>query len=363
MPTPLLDPAKVRRTAAKWNEGLYKETITKAAKACGVSNRTLLRHLELAELQGIPVARAENKYTLVGRRLMGVPGEVEIAEIEDDDLPIEQIIAQRKAEFAQKKKHHDSTRLIPIRFKLRGPIGLLKFGDPHLDDDGTDIVTLEAHSDLTHQEGIYGCNLGDTTNNWVGRYARLYSQQNCGRTRAIKIGEWFIKRTRWAYLLGGNHDAWSGDDDPMIWITKQAGALYQSSEVRLELQFPEGAPFVINARHDFSGSSQWNPTHGVMKAVQMGSRDDLSICGHKHISGYGILKDPQSGKACHALQVGSYKVIDRYAKEKGFRDQSLGPAAMAVINPLLPANHPDRCKIFWDPFEGAKYVRMLRADK
>ena len=60
-------------------------------------------------------------------------------------------------------------------------------------------------------------------------------------------------------------------------------------------------------------------------------------------------------------QIGSYKLYDRFAKDKGFRDQSLGPAALTVIDPYLPPNHPDRCKVFWSPEVGARYLEMLRA--
>ena len=282
-------------------------------------------------------------------------------DIPDDDLPIEEIIEIRKREFAQKKKHEEATKLIPIKIGVSGTIGVLHFGDPHVDDDGTDIALLEAHAKLTHQDGIFGANVGDTTNAWVGRLARLYANQGTTRKQAILIAEWFIKLVRWGYMVGGNHDGWAGDDDPIKWIARQASALYRPSEARIQLVFPEGDPFTINARHDFAGSSQWNPAHGPMKAVHMGVRDDLSTCGHKHVSGYGVLKDPASGRACHALQIGSYKLFDRFAKDKGFRDQSLGPAAMTVINPALPVTHPDRCKVFWDPNEGADYVRFKRS--
>lgn len=290
--------------------------------------------------------------------------ELDVQELPDDDLPVSEIVAQRKLEFAQKRRHEEAAKLIKIRVKIAGTVGILHFGDPHVDDDGTDIAALEHHSDLTRStEGLFGANVGDTTNAWVGRLARLYSQQNMGRKRALKLAEWFIKRTRWMYMVGGNHDGWAGDDDPIKWIAKQSSTLYRPSEARLVMSFPKGEPFYINARHDFAGSSQWNPTHGVMKAIQMGVRDDLSTCGHKHVSGYSILKDPDSGKSCHALQVASYKVYDRFAKEKGFRDQSLGPAALTVIDPEMSPIHPDRCKVFWNPDEGVDYLKFKRKRK
>lgn len=306
------------------------------------------------------IAESTLRDILKRRGLQAMEPEFEVGPIPDDDIPIEDLIDQRKREFAQKKKHEEATKLIPIQVKIPGPIGILHFGDPHVDDDGTDIETLERHSDLTNEEAIFGANVGDTTNAWVGRLARLYADQNTGRKRALRIAEWFIRRTKWVYMVGGNHDGWAGEDDPIKWIARQSSALYRPSEARLQLRFPDGEPFTINARHDFAGSSMYNPAHGPMKAIHMGTRDDLSTCGHRHVSGYGVLKDPASGRTCHALQIGSYKLYDRFAKDKGFRDQSLGPAAMTVIDPRLPASHPDRCKVFWDPDCGAQYLRMLR---
>jgi hypothetical protein len=164
-------------------------------------------------------------------------------------------------------------------------------------------------------------------------------------------------------MIGGNHDAWSGSSDPIKWISKQSNTLYQSSECRIGLRFPNKREIIVNARHDFAGHSQWNPTHGQMKAAQMGMRDHIMISGHKHTSGYGLIKDPSTGKVCHAIQVASYKIFDSYAKERGFRDQSLSPACMTVINPDLPQDHPDMVKVFWDPFEGADFVKWKRKKK
>lgn len=362
MPTPLVDQAKIKRTVDAWNRMANLDYST-AAKKIGLTRSTLKMYLGRAASMGIYVEPCTNSYTVNQARVKRQHREFEPPALPDDDLPVEEIISQRKREFAQKQRHEEAAKLIPIKIKISGPIGILHFGDPHVDDDGTDIATLEAHSDLTQQEGLFGANVGDTTNAWVGRLARLYAQQNMGRKRALKVAEWFISRTRWLYMVGGNHDGWAGDDDPIKWIARQSNTLYRPSEARLELRFPKGAPFTINARHDFAGSSQWNPAHGVMKAAQMGVRDELSTCGHRHVSGYGVLKDPTTGTVCHALQVGSYKLYDRFAKDKGFRDQSLGPAALTVIRPDMPPSHPDRCKVYWDPAEGAEILKFYRRKK
>jgi hypothetical protein len=288
-------------------------------------------------------------------------GDYEFTALPDDDVPIEELIAQRKRKFQYKREHEEASKLIPIKVKMAGAIGILHFGDPHVDDDGCDIEAIERHTDLVNRtEGLFAANVGDTTNNWCGRLARLYADQTTSAAQAWKIAEWFIKRCDWLYMIGGNHDLWSGSGDPLRWIAKQQDALYKSSEARLALRFPNGLEVRVNARHDHSGSSIWNPAHGPMKAALMGTRDHLYVAGHKHESAYSVLKDAISGITMHACKVASYKIYDRYAKERGFRDNCLSPCALTTINPALPADHPDLVKVWWDPEEGADYLTFLR---
>lgn len=279
----------------------------------------------------------------------------------EDDVSVDELVSHRKKQYAKLAAHEKARAMIQVRIKISGPIGILHFGDPHVDDDGTDIAALEAHTDLVNRtDGLFAANVGDTTNNWIGRLAHLYSQQSTSAKQAWKLAEWFVGRCDWLYMLAGNHDSWSGAGDPLKWITAQTQSLYQSSEARLALKFPNGAEVRVNARHDFAGHSQWNPAHGPMKSVFHGVRDHIAIAGHRHKSGYGIIKDPDTGIACHAIQVASYKRYDRYAREKGFRDQMLSPCVVTVIDPALRADHPDLVKVFWDADEGAEYLRYKR---
>ena len=317
---------------------------TAAAQEIGLSLRNLQGHL----------ARLRNESKATEENLVFTP-------IPDDDVSIEELVEQRKRKFAHKRDHEEASKLIPVKVKGAFPIGLLHFGDPHVDDDGTDIEALERHTALVNATpGLFACNVGDTTNNWCGRLARLYADQTTSAAQAWKLAEWFIGRCKWLYMIGGNHDLWSGAGDPLRWIAKQQGAMYRASEARIALQFSNGAEVRVNARHDFAGSSIWNPAHGPMKAAMLGTRDHIYVAGHKHESAYSVLKDPVQGITMHTIKVASYKVYDRYARDKGFRDNALSPCAVTVINPRLPATHPDMVKVFWEPEEGADYLTYLR---
>ena len=83
-----------------------------------------------------------------------------------------------------------------------------------------------------------------------------------------------------------------------------------SSFARQTPSFPNGKEIRINARHMFKGNSMWNTAHGVAKAAQMGWKDHILTCGHTHVSGYQVIKDPASGLISHALQVASFKIIN-----------------------------------------------------
>lgn len=270
------------------------------------------------------------------------------------------LVAERKRKFEIRDHHEKSRRLIAVRIKLDGPIGITHFGDPHVDDDGTDIAALERHALLCRDtEGMFAGNVGDTTNNWVGRLARLYAEQGTTATEAWQLAEWFLKLCPWLYIIGGNHDAWSGAGDPIKWIARQQGALQQDSEARLGLKFPNGREVRINVRHDFAGHSMWNPAHGAMKAAQLGLHDHINVNGHRHASGYGVIKDGANGTISHCIQVASYKVYDRYAMEKGFRDQNISPCAVTVIDPDA-RNEASLVQVFWEPELAADFLTWLR---
>ena len=356
MPTPPLSEDDMRQAFDTWLQNGRDNTAT--ARALGLHESTVRHRLRCAA----------DRLGLVAQRdpvqppsYKGGKAEFTVTPPPADDMDIKDLVQWRKKQFAKKKAHEEARKLIPVKVNIDGPIGILHFGDPHVDDDGTDIELLERHKLLCQNtEGLFAANVGDISNNWVGRLAKLYAEQSTSAPQAWRLVEWFLADLPLLYLIGGNHDGWSGAGDPLKWIARQTGSLYQSSECRMALNFRNGRQVRVNARHDFAGSSQWNPAHGPMKAIFHGVRDHIAVCGHKHKSGYGIIKDPDTGIACHAFQVASYKIYDRYARDRGFRDQSLGPCVLTVIDTALPETHPDLVKGFWDAEEGVDYLNYKR---
>jgi hypothetical protein len=279
-----------------------------------------------------------------------------------DELPsAKELLARRSKEFGRKKDAKDARHLVPVHVKVDGPIGIAHLGDPHVDDDGCDISLLQRHVEIINKtDGLFAGNVGDFSNNWVGRLARLYGQQSMSAAEAWVLVEWLIHSTRWLYLLGGNHDLWSGAGDPIKWMAKQARVSYESNGMRLGLTFPNGRVIRINARHDFSGRSQYNTAFGVAKAAMWGWRDHILTAGHTHVSGYQVVRDPASGLLSHALRVGSYKTFDRFAEERGLPNQTFAVAPVTIIDPSEPDDSPRCVVVIFDPEEAADYLTWKR---
>lgn len=347
MPTPKLSEKELQKTVDKFT-ALNIPQLAVAARKMNMPVGTLKHRLDLAGYKPSAVVKKEREF--------------ETPELPSESRTIDELRSDRLKESQRVSAAWKARNLIPIQIKKKGPIGILHFGDPHLDDPGCDWQAIENHVDLINStDGLFAVNVGDTTNNWVGRLARLYAVQQTTTSEAWTLAEWFFNACPWLYVIGGNHDAWAGDADPLKWIARQSSALYESSEARIELALPTGQKVRINARHDFAGHSMWNAAHGVSKSQIMGVRDHISICGHKHVSAYNINKDPSTGITMHAIQVASYKLFDRYAKERGFRDQTLSPCAVTTINTDLPETSPDFIKVFWDAEAGADYLTFLRS--
>jgi hypothetical protein len=288
----------------------------------------------------------------------------EVAEIPEEDIPTSELLALRSKQFLKRAEAKEAKRLIAVKVKIDGPIGIAHFGDPHVDDDGTNIVALQRHVDLVRNtEGLFAGNVGDYTNNWIGRLARLYGDQGTTAKQGWQLAEWLLGSMQWLYLVGGNHDAWSGSGDPLKWLARQSKSLYQMHGVRLDLQLPSGRHVIINARHDFKGHSMWNTAHGPAKAAQMGWRDHVLTCGHMHTSGYQVVRCPSTRRITHALRVGSYKTYDRYAEEQGLPDQNIFVCPITVINPRYDDTDPRFIQVLFDPESGADYVKFLRKRK
>lgn len=260
-----------------------------------------------------------------------------------DELPhdgedsAEDLIAKLTARHAQRKAHHDAAMLRQVQIHMPGPIGIAFFGDPHVDDPGCAWGDLERDVRICRDtEGMLAVDVGDDSNNWVGRLMKLYANQEVTSKQALKLIEWLMMSLPWLLRIKGNHDEWNGEKgDVADYIHRLGGQLggLESAGARLQLNLANGASAMMHVRHDFPGGSQFNPAHALVRETLFGFRDHILACGHRHTSGYMPIWHNDPRRLCHGFRVGTYKDFDKYAKDKGFQDGNWARAMGAVIDP------------------------------
>jgi hypothetical protein len=211
--------------------------------------------------------------------------------------------------------------------------------------------------------GIMAVNIGDSTNNWVGRLMRLYADQEVTSKQALKLIEWLMTALPWLLDKEGNHDLWNtekGDPAEVIHRLMKLPGIREMGSSRLRLALPSGAEVLMHVRHDFPGGSQFNPAHALVRETLFGFRDHILMCGHRHSSGYIPVFHNDPRRLCHGFRLGTYKDFDHYAAEKGFQDTNWARSMGAVINPDH-ADDPTRyIKPFFNLEEMAEYLTWRR---
>ena len=245
------------------------------------------------------------KKTLVPVVLEENPFKVE--DIETDAIDINELIEHRLKLYKQKTIAKNSRSLININININGPIGIAHFGDPHVDDDGTDLSQIIHYTDVINKTpGMFAGNLGDIQNNWVGRLSHLYGQQSTSAKESWRLSEYFVNKLNWIYLVAGNHDVWSGEGDPLDFIMRDHKGL--------------------------------------------------------HVSGYQVLKDPASGIISHALQVASFKIHDNYAEKLGLDDKNIFNCPVTIIDPRYEDHDNRLITTLFNPIVASEYLNFLRSD-
>jgi len=174
----------------------------------------------------------------------------------------------------------------------------------------------------------------------------------------LKLLEWYIKSIKWLYLIGGNHDVWHGDGDPMLWF-RSTDSIYEWHGCRVALDFPNGRQCRIHARHTFPGNSIYNPVHGAIRQARFAGEDHIYISGHIHDWAYTIMENPIKDLIWHAVQLAAYKKVDDFTDQLGKEPKRYGEACVTVINPNAKVEN-QFVSVFWDVAQGAEFLTWLR---
>ena len=330
----------------------------------------------VAERMGIPpmtlrsrLSRAKQLYGLEPDPEAFQPPKAQpIFEVEglpwDGEPDAEELIAKLALQHRTRSEHHHAAKLRQVRVNMDGPVALAGFGDPHIDDPGCAWGDLERDVRICRDTpGIMAVNVGDSTNNWVGRLMRLYADQEVTSKQALKLIEWLMTALPWLVDQTGNHDSWNtekGDPAAILHRLLKLPGIREDGSNRLRLSLPSGAEVFMHVRHDFPGGSQFNPAHALVRETLFGFRDHILMCGHRHSTGYIPVFHNDPRRLCHGFRLGTYKDFDHYAAEKGFQDTNWARSMGAVINPDH-ADDPTRyIKPFFNLEEMAEYLTWRR---
>lgn len=312
--------------------GESNSAITETARRIGVNRNSIYGRLQTAQ----------SKYGLAPDPGFYRPRKsAAIFEVEglpsDGELTAPELIAALKAKHAKKREHHDAAKLRQVRVHMPGPVAIAFFGDPHVDDPGCAWGDLERDVAICRDTpGMMAVDVGDNSNNWVGRLMRLYADQEVTARQSLVLIEWLMTALPWLLWEDGNHDTWNTEKgDPAAVMHRLLGrvGIMNTGGTRLQLHLPAGCDLTMHVRHDFPGGSQFNPAHALVRETLFGYRDHIMACGHRHSTGYIPIWHNDPRRLCHGFRVGTYKDFDKYAKEKGFQDSNWARSMAAIVDP------------------------------
>ncbi len=277
--------------------------------------------------------------------------------LDEEDEPTQEILDRMRRGYERKAKAAAAREWYRIRVKDDKPYAILWFGDPHLGPHCTWPI-LDRHIEIARQPGVYGGNIGDTTDSWpwTGRMAKLWAESDISHKSERKLATWFMfdAGIKWMLWLLGNHDHWQNAE-----FYKQLGAKnipVQDWRAKFTLVHNNGSETRIDAAHGRKGSSIYNPTHGTLREAKFGEDAHLFITGHTHTFGLFEYEMPERKTHTWLAQVRGYKTFDHYALVKGFPEGQKGHAIMSVIHPGT-----GQVQCYSDPEEGNDYLQWKRA--
>tara|TARA_R110001583_G_scaffold167781_1_gene320596 strand:+ start:30 stop:1076 length:1047 start_codon:yes stop_codon:yes gene_type:complete len=294
------------------------------------------------------------------------PAGPELPPLPEGDLPVEELIDIACRRFANNDLRERAKAWRTIKMPTNDPFALAWVGDPHVDNDGCNWPRLRHDLKvIAETDGIYGANIGDSTDNWTGRLLRLATESSTTKSNAFRLCEWMLidSGVTWLVWLLGNHDLWNeGHHVFSQMVRKPRSIILEDWGAQFQLQTPNKQVFRIWAAHNFSGHSMYNSLHGQQKAAHFRADADLYIAGHTHNWALHQEESASRGFVYWLARARGYKFIDDHATILGHASQQEGATILSVFDPNAHAPAA-RVQCFADLDTGADYLKFLRARK
>lgn len=344
MPTPSL-PDELARQAVEYRAKY--STDGEAAEALGLTRPAFIKRLSVGRKRGFVAGRETP--------------DLVFPDLPSSELPAEQLIEQACKRFEGHLEAREARRWMEIKVKSNKPIGVTFMGDPHIDNNGCNWPLLRRDIRILEETpGLFAVNIGDLTDNWVGRLVRLYADQEMSKKQAWKLAKYLLKDCgiKWLCHILGNHDAWN-DGPYLIKANAHPIVPVEDWQSRFQLVFPNGQRVRVHAAHDFPGSSIWNKMHGPQKASMLSEQADIFACGHKHEWAINESENAQRDFVYHLIRARGYKFIDSYSDQLGYGSQKFGASITAIIDPMASGTKRIRC--FPDLEEASEFLTWKRS--
>lgn len=308
----------------------------------------------------VPYTTLHDKIRREKERADSISTDLKDEETAYGDLSIRERLEFDRRRFLARMRKKADEKWFEVKVKQSKPYGILWFGDPHIDDNYCNIDLLLRHIDYAKADGVYGANIGDTTNNWSGRLMRLWANQDTSQKTARERAEWlmFESGVDWLVWLLGNHDVWGDDGD----FYKRLGATrvpVVDWRAQFILTHKSGNDVRVDAAHGRKGRSDWNELHGLVRAAKREEEADLYLSGHTHNFGLEQLEIAERGFVTWLAQVRGYKWADTHAWQNGFFSGSHGAAVLSIIDPTAE-DRSRRVTCFSDVDRGMDYLGFIR---
>lgn len=252
------------------------------------------------------------------------------------DVDVDRVRQEAERRFREKHRRAQTKKQQTVRFP-GGPVCLFFLGDQHIGNAGTDIARMYRERDLIMRTPCaYAWMMGDVVDNFI--VGRLMAQNMKPSTPVWE--QWALAKNylgsfedRIIANVGGNHGAWSMMLTGLDYRRDVCpeGVLYDGDEIQATVSVGS-YQYKVWARHQWRGSSIYNPTHGQERAARFASaRHDLYVGAHTH-KGAMYREFILGGERKASIQTGAYKVHDDYARRLGFPGNDASTACGVILH-------------------------------
>lgn len=274
----------------------------------------------------------------------------------DVGATIEEIMAL----YEQKSATEFNRSIQTITFNERY-FALVNMADIHF-GDYINMQLLKRDSEIVaNTPGMYVNFLGDLTDNFVGDWTNsINTNSKITIKQQMALAKWWLEMMASSLVAftTGNHDEWTQKLAGFDYLFETLNNIKQTVLYDAHEQVFNIAHFdrnyIVKVRHDWPGKSQSNITYGI-EADYKKNEFDIGIGGHTHKAGLYRQFLGRDEKTCWAIQCGSYKQHDPYARQLGFQK----PNQSTSVVLLFDSESPNGVHAIADIPTAAKYLNLL----